>query len=300
MKRELEAGFTLIEILIAVVILGLMMISVYGIINNSTQTKDIITNEDRSLMQVQAAISRFELDFSSVVSPLFYSVAKESNPQNQIEADTLSDTEVQPFVASENFFATTESGELLPTFQMPDSQTLIFFSSSHHRRLENAKQARYNWVRYHLRDSTQENELGEKIPGKELVRSTVSEDIYRPEIDWSQEKEFILLNNIKEFKWSFWDREKENFVDTVRELTNPNMIPRLIQMSFVWIAPDQTEMNFLRSFRPLYPYFDTKAEADAIKAKKAANAAAGEGQSTSFGADSGEVSPPVYEGDDEI
>lgn len=305
MKDHRESGFTLIEILIAVVILGLMMISVYSIINNSTQTKETILKEDSSLMQLQAALSRFELDYSSVTSPLFYASLKAQDP-NAVDDFTEGNTNInlEPFTPSENFLGTTENGQIVPTFQMPDTQTLIFFSSSHHRRVENAKQSRYSWIRYHLRDNSREDESGEKIPGKELVRSSAPEDIYRPEIDWSKEKEFILLDNIKEFKWGFWDKDKENFVSTVRELTNPNSVPRLVQISLIWIAPDQTEVEITRTFRPLFPFFDTKAEADALKAKRAAQASGSSGgpNQESFPDEPPPPSPDEGEfgGDDEI
>ncbi len=269
-----ESGFTLIEILIAIVVLALMMVSIYTIINNSTTTKDVIVREDQSYLQVQTALARFELDFSSFTTPLFYTQAKAvSNSVDDVGNDPYSGA--QPFVPSENFVATTEQGEIIPAFQMPDNNTIIFFTSSHYRRVENAKQSRYSWVRYTLRDSTREDENGEKIEGKEWVRSTVVEDIYRGEFDWSNEREFILLDHIKEFSWGFWDKEREKFVENIRELSNPKLPPRLVQISLTWIAPDKTELNFTRTFRPLYPFFDTKAEADLLKARAQQNSTVG-------------------------
>ncbi len=289
---ESESGFTLIEILIAIVVLALMMVSIYTIINNSTTTKDVIVREDQSYLQVQTALSRFELDFSSLSSPLFYAQAKTVNvPLDDSTRDPYSGA--QPFAASENFFATTESGEIIPTFQMPDSNTIVFFTSSHYRRVENAKQSRYSWVRYTLRDSTREDESGEKIEGKEWVRSTVVEDVYRGEIDWSKEREFILLDHIKELKWGFWDKEREKFVENIRELSNPNSLPRLVQISITWVAPDKTELEFNRTFRPLYPFFDTKAEADILKARAQQNSTAGGNPDAGAGFSTPSVDEPV-------
>lgn len=282
-----ESGFTLLEILIAIVVLALMMVSIYTIINNSTETKDKITTEDRSYLQVQTALARFELDFSSFTTPLFYAQAKtKENGVDDAERDPYSGP--QPFVASENYFATTDSGELIPAFQMPDNNTIIFFTSSHYRRVENAKQSKYSWVRYTLRDSTKEDDAGDKIEGKELVRSTVVEDIYRGEFDWGKEREFIVLDHIKEFKWGFWDKEREKFVENIRELSNPNLPPRLVQINLTWTAPDKTELEFHKTFRPLYPFFDTKAEADILKARAQQNSSVGGSNQGGFPPEAGD------------
>ena len=247
--------------------MALMMVGVFSIINNSTNTKDTVTLEDRNYLQVQTALSRFELDFSALTSPLFYSTPKTLGKDNPDGFNNDPYNGAQPFVASDNFFATTQTGELIPAVQMPDNQTLIFFTASHYRRVENAKQSRYSWVRYTLRDATGENAAGEKLEGKEWVRSSVVEDIYRGEFDWGKEKEFILLGSIKEFKWGFWDKERAKYVENIRELSQPNSVPRLVRISITWVAPDKTEINFNRTFRPLYPFFDTKAESDLLKAR---------------------------------
>lgn len=294
-----ESGFTLIEILIAIVVLALMMVSIYTIINNSTETKDVIVNEDKSYLQVQTALARFELDFSSFSSPLFYTQAK-TTKNSPDDAFQDPDDGARPFVPTENFFATTDSGELIPAFQMPDKNTIIFFTSSHYRRVENAKQSRYSWVRYTLRDSTREDENGEKIEGKEWVRSSVVEDIYRGEFDWAREREFILLDHIKDFSWGFWDKEREKFVENIRELSNPNLPPRLIQVSLTWIAPDKTELSFTRTFRPLYPFFDTKAEADLLKARAQQNNSASGSSSDSGAFTPPDVTPPNGGDDDDL
>ena len=71
MKLMSEKGFTLIEVLITIVILSFLMISVFSIIDNSTITKENITIEDRELIQIESALTRFELDFTQLYSPLF-------------------------------------------------------------------------------------------------------------------------------------------------------------------------------------------------------------------------------------
>jgi len=71
-KVDNQAGFTLLEVLIAITILSLLMVSIYSVIENSTTTKDRIITEDRDKMQLEMAFARIETDLEYIYSPLYY------------------------------------------------------------------------------------------------------------------------------------------------------------------------------------------------------------------------------------
>ena len=68
-----QNGFTLIEVIISITLLALMMVYMVNIIDNSIKTKESVLAEDKDFMQIETALARFDLDFSQIYSPLFFS-----------------------------------------------------------------------------------------------------------------------------------------------------------------------------------------------------------------------------------
>src|SRR5690606_15709908 len=79
-----EQGLTLLEIMIAIVLLAFVMFGVVAITENSQNTKDRTVQTDRDNLQIETAMARLEWDFSQIWSPLYYSqkFAGNLDPQN--------------------------------------------------------------------------------------------------------------------------------------------------------------------------------------------------------------------------
>ena len=260
-----QDGFTLIEVLVAITILSLLMAMMYGIVQDSTDTKDKITSEDREALQLVTALERLELDISQLYSPLYfsapYSKFNEENRDGSEEEDEDESKTVDPlstFEPSERFPAITTSGDIVPAMLNESKTELIFMSTSNRRILENAKQSRFSWIKYGLRSMTKETER--KGAQFELFRSVESENIYNRDFIWDKVKEHLLLANIKSFQFQFWNKETKKFVDSLNELSKDKFTPRIIKVILVWINKDDAEITIERTFRPLYPFFDTEKD----------------------------------------
>ncbi len=68
-----QKGFTLVEIMIAILLLAFITIAVVTITENSINTKDRTTQLNEDNLQIETAMSRFEWDFSQIYSPLYFS-----------------------------------------------------------------------------------------------------------------------------------------------------------------------------------------------------------------------------------
>jgi prepilin-type N-terminal cleavage/methylation domain-containing protein len=68
-----DRGFTLIEVLIAILLLSFITIGVVTITENAMNTKDRTTQLNEDNLQIETAMSRFEWDFSQIYSPLYFS-----------------------------------------------------------------------------------------------------------------------------------------------------------------------------------------------------------------------------------
>jgi prepilin-type N-terminal cleavage/methylation domain-containing protein len=271
-----QFGFTLIEVLIAITVLSLLMAMMYGIVQDSTETKDKITSEDRDALQLVTALERLELDISQLYSPLFFNAKYSRFNNNSDEEDAPVDDEptdksVDPlssYQASERFPSITTAGDIVPAILNESKTELIFMSTSNRRIVEDAKQSRFSWIRYAIRSMTAEST--KEGAEYELVRSVESENIYQKEFNWDNVKEYVLLRDIKSFQFLFWNKETKKFVDSLSQLSKDKETPRVIKVEFVWIDKDGSEVQVERTFRPLYPFFDTEKDEKAKKQETAA------------------------------
>ena len=123
-KKEIysEDGFTLIEVLIAVILLSFLMISVYTIVDNSSNTIHSVTQEDRDFIQIETALSRLDKDFNQIYSPLYYGLQSDQNQDAPQEEQVIDPT------LSVNFPLKSETGLRIPFFD-GEKKYFSFFSS---------------------------------------------------------------------------------------------------------------------------------------------------------------------------
>lgn len=272
-----NSGFTLIEVLIAITILSILMATMYTIVNDSTESKDRIIAEDRDALQLVTALERMESDFAQLYSPLYYSARYEKknsnrNQQfgnmdgdgNQVEIDPLAS-----YIPSEKFPSISTSGNIIPKIENESKTELSFLTASNRRIVENSKQSNYAWVKYSIRSMTEESSEKKEGADYELTRAIQTENIYNKEFNWDSVKEYPLLKDIKTFQFEFWNAKTEKFVDRLELMSTDQNTPRLIKVKMTWINNDNNEVNIERTFRPLFPFFDTiKDEKEKEMARK--------------------------------
>ncbi len=246
MKRSSESGFTLLEILLAIMVLSIMMMLVYDMSNKSTDTVDRVMTEDREYMQVQMAFSIIERDFSSLYTPLFTEVIKKQLPGEEREE-------------KERFNGVTHLGKIIPVIDNPDKHELIFMTYSNQRRMQDLKQSNYAWVRYTLRskESDEENKKG----SFELVRQFTADNPYGDSFEWDKIKSNVLLNNVEKFQFFFWSDDKEDYVESLSDLSEKQRIARLMKATLTWVNKNGFKIETAKTFRTIWPTYDATKEA---------------------------------------
>lgn len=270
-------GFTLLEVLIAVTILSLLMVSIYSIIDNSTETKDRVMTEDRDKMSFEMAMNRLENDIENIYSPLYFEATKRedealynkafagskaSQANDEDDEDNLSvyDEKKNRYDSLEQYAGISEYGHPIPRIINDDQKTLIFFSSSGRRLLKNSKVSRFQWIKYSIENapSKENDEEVNKDAPLALYRSVINENIYAQTLEWDKVKKQLILEDIKEFKFMFYDEKKEKFVDTLNELTVNKTTPKLIKILISYQSLSRENYEGERVFRPLWPTTDTR------------------------------------------
>lgn len=254
-----QKGFTILEVLLATTIMSFLMLGVNSIVSSSSETKDEVTREDRAYLQVYTALNRFEVDFTQIYSPLYFtskeqSLDERSRDNPNADRDTYDDPNLA-YQGSEKFPTISRKGEPIGAILNEDKSSLIFSTMSNRRKIQDSKQARFAWVKYSLGKVTPAGD--EPVQGEELIRNFSATNPYSKEFDWENTDSQVLLQNVKSLTFEFYDKAKEKWVDKLQETGLDQETPRAIRITLVWINESENEVEFSRTFRPLWPYFDT-------------------------------------------
>ena len=291
-----EAGFTLLEILIAITLLAFISLGVVNITENAVLTKERTTKINENNLQIETAMSRFEWDFSQIYSPLYFSNVMNLNPLqnaqnftntnsagqpgniNSASQNGIPNTQVNPvlqqyyeqlisrFERNEHFSGVSQEGYPIPRFYSPEKNILEFFTSSNRRKIENQKQSHFAWVRYSLADQeqTEEEEENSKIPKslKSLVRYYTSNDPYsekRIDTDDAERiKGAVLLRNVENIEFQFWDYQKRKWESSLRSIQGGENLIRGVKFLVTWYDSYGTKRTSSRIFRPLWPIVNSE------------------------------------------
>lgn len=262
-----NAGFTLLEVLIAIAILSILMVSIYGIIDNSTESKDKITTEDRDKLSIETALTRLETDIEFLYSPLYFEATKkeddqlfakvfqkEASAEEEIE-ESVYDEKINRYESLEHYAGVSEYNRPIPKVITEGTGNLIFFSATNRRLIKNSKQSRFQWVKYSVvTDPDSENKEAPLM----LTRATINENIYSSTLEWDKQKAHKVLGNLKEFKFSYYDKKRDKFFDSLDELSTNKLSPRLVKVSLSYASMNGENYEGQRVFRPNWPFTDTR------------------------------------------
>ena len=242
-------------------------------VDTNTDTKDRVLKEDQITIQGLAALGRIDSDFSQIYNPLFSypKLAPTSTNIDSIYAD-------QNTSGNGSYDGKTNNGALVPQFKSEDKSSILFLTLANRRKIYNSKESRFAWVKYSLKpmEPDPENPDDKSTSGLyNLVRQSITGDIFNPNLDWSKPKGQIVLERVKEIDFSFWDERSKKFATSIQELNENKNLIRAIKISLKWIDEDNNEQKLEKTFRTLYPVFNTKQDELAIKATEQEAASAG-------------------------
>ena len=276
-----QNGFTLLEVLIAIAILSILMVSIYSIMDNSVESKDRITKEDSELLYFETAIATMSKDIEAIYSPLYYESTKALdellNTKAQRKAGILKnnsqdedDQRDNPYeednqVLNDNFKEVSESGKLIPTLVNEEKGSFVFLATNGRRLFKDQKQSNLQWIRYRVVSDTSEdeNEINPDAPYA-LTRTIINKNIFSDNLEWEKAKEYVILRNLKDFKFLFWESTKEKYVDALRLLGDiEKKAPKLIKAQISYISPSGDTIETERVFRPSWPKIDVNKNLEA-------------------------------------
>lgn len=264
-----ERGLTLIEVLIAIVILSFIVLGIASITGSSQDTALKVVAEDRQILQVETAMARIEWDVSQAYSPLFFSHAMEPSGLSESEGQVYNEM-VDRYTTNSRFAFPSYEGLPVPIFEARDKKQFTFFTTSNRRKFKNSKQSHFAWVRYDLDTVKAREEDGEDT--KALIRKFNSENVFSPQdIQWEDVKSQILLRNVEKLVFEFWNPGTSKWTENFATVKDGAHIIRGIKVNLEWIDPDGIKRTFIRVFRPLYPNFEPENMYEFLKTSPTTN-----------------------------
>ena len=260
-----SSGFTLVEVMISITILMFISFATYKMVDTNVDTKERVVKEDRQTIQSLVAIGRIDSDLSQIYNPLFSHGKIVPKASDGIDAYAESSSG-----SNGSFDGMTTSGSLIPQIKSEDKSTLIFLTLANRRKIADSKESRFAWIKYSIKpmESDPENPDDKTIGLYELVRQSIATDIFNSTQDWSKPKFQVVMEKIKSFEFYFWDERSKKFTTSIQELNENKNLIRYLKVSIVWIDADNNEQKIEKSFRALFPFFNTKKDEDTAAGNK--------------------------------
>lgn len=258
MKKNHQAGLSLLEVIISIMLLAFTAISVIRITQNAYKTSKDVTNEDNEHMQMELALSILQRDLSHLHTPLMGDSLKKIRSDYEKRFDArYSDLNQRETLDERTRFAFyTREGLLVPRFFASD-EGIEFFTNAHRSYDQEAKVSNFAWIKYELRTMKGERESEDQRPEGlyELTRAVNAGDPFllsREEFGRAQ----VVLQNIKELRFTFWNPRGGKYTP-LQEVENGDLHVKAIKLEFIWVDRFDYEQQITRIFKPLHVGLDS-------------------------------------------
>lgn len=254
-----QKGFSLLEVLIALSVLSLIMLSTILFTESTQNTASRVVTEDEEMLQIETAMSRMEWDISQIYSPLYFSQIINPSSMTPDEGEVYNQL-ISYYQNNNRFNNISFEGIPIPLIQNPDKQTFTFFTSSNRRKVKNSKQTSYAWIKYSLeKDERRESDSEEDKIENKLIRQVVTNNVFSSmEIDWSDVKSQTLLRKISKLSFEFWDDKAQKWRDGLDTIKNGYYLIRAVRVTIDYFDQNNNPTTTQRIFRPLFPKFEAE------------------------------------------
>lgn len=269
-RNSLNAGFTLIEVMIAMAILAFISLAIYQLTVETYRLRDTLSSEGDFYNGVRLSMDVMQRDVALIYSPLLIQPGKTStpspsapgtpqnpNPQALPPAMNPQDLEVINAAglgqATKYWGPATDKTGVRPSRFQGTDQKMSFISASHVRVYRDAAESEFAKIGYELKQDDDPANQGSYV----LVK-TESPNAF--EDDDSRDKSVInypLLHGVKKLKYRYYRKDKETWEsswDSEKEDTK-NLYPDMVEITIELAGPSNLHYQGVYRFRPEVPLY---------------------------------------------
>jgi prepilin-type N-terminal cleavage/methylation domain-containing protein len=225
-----KSGFTLIELMIAMVILAFISLAIYQATTNTFKLRDTLSTDGDFQNEIRLTMSVFEKDIAHVFHPKIMEPPKNTqqvtNAAGQTAATPLPEVQITRYWGALMNTSGARHSRFIGT-----ADSISFVGASHVRVYKASRESVFSKIEYRLED--------DKVSPEELgaLRTLVKRedtDVFNPEDDRSEFiRKFPLLHGIKKLKFRYYRKDKETWVDDWDSDNSDfkNIFPDLVEMT---------------------------------------------------------------------
>ena len=196
--RRSSRGFTLMEILIAVSIVGLMGAVTAGAFQTSVRARDMVEQDNVLYRQVRIALSRMSRELGSAF------VSDRYDPKRYRDQNDR------------------------PTNFIGEAERITFTTFAHQRMLTDSKETDQAIVEYRVESSRDPARRGKQ----DLIRRQKALIQDRMDRDGSED---VLFEDLRKLELAYWDSQKKEWVDEwdTRRMEQKDLLPTRVRITIL-------------------------------------------------------------------
>jgi prepilin-type N-terminal cleavage/methylation domain-containing protein len=279
-----EDGFTLVEVMIAIVLLVMISVAIYQATTQTFRYRAKLINEGDFYGGIRLSMGLLDRDVSALFSPVNlnpnnFMTTPDAVPENlrdsrnrpssrtnqRKSADEQSAAAAKAFQLEElrrsplgqptdYWLGATDLTAMRPSRFIGEENRLQFVSASHMRVYKNSRESEYAKIVYELRDE-KDSPLGDGIQVLVKVEDpNVFDDV---EKKGGTAKLFPLLSGVKKFSFRYYRRDKkawERTWDTNRE-DMKGLYPDIIELTLEVAGLSKLNFTGIYLFKPETPFY---------------------------------------------
>jgi prepilin-type N-terminal cleavage/methylation domain-containing protein len=254
-----EAGFTLVEVMISLVILCFISLGIYQMTVETFRLRDVLMVEGEFYNTIRMSMDIVQRDISSIYSPILSRPTPQGSPSPSPNGGGAPDQETADYLAGDAGRTTqfwqgaTEKSGLRPSHFVGTDTKMSFVSLSHVRIYRDSPESDFAKISYEITTDPENKEL----PDTQMLVKTESPDAF--DDDDRRDKRFAhryqLLHGIKKFKYRYWRKDKDRW-ETSWDSDKEDMkdkFPDIIEVTFEVVGAQRLSFDGIYKLRPEVP-----------------------------------------------
>jgi len=253
-------GFTIIELMIAMIILSFIALAVYQNTSQSFVLRDKLERDGDFYNSIRVALDLFARDVAHIYTPqaaaLPGDIGKASAPPdpNKPPAQSPDPAAAQNYNFTLNMTTLPLWGEpvnpsgVRPSRFNGEATRVSFLTNSHMRLFRDTPESDFAGISYAL----EEDKLSEQPGAKALVKREGTE-IFSEREDPEAEVRYTLLTNVRNLKFQYLDGEKDTWSDKwdTTGMDHKDVFPSIVEITLeVFVPGTEGTFTITQRYRP--------------------------------------------------
>ncbi len=248
-NNQSTAGFTLLEVLIAMVILVFISVATYQTIIETYKLRESLSTEGNFYNGIRLSTTILQRDISLIYSPLISMPAQKNNTNGPPQTTSPTDDAGQ----SSTFWSPAVSDiGVRPSHFIGTENKLSFIALSHIRIYKDSPESEFAKITYEIKNDPQNS-------GTVMLVKTESPNAFTgDDVQDTFSRSYEILHGIKKLTYTYYKRDGDTWKilrswDSEREEPK-NTFPDMIELKLEVVGPQKQSFEGNFKFRPEIPF----------------------------------------------